>query len=202
MAVTKTFLIENCGIVEQNRLAVKLKSSQRKVTGHLRSSRGSKRQGSSSGFEKNKGSENPDLQDFRIRYKQPPHEFFPWRATLPPSKTRSLFRHSHFLSGEGLTVHALEFLGVRFFSRVKDKVDRGGCFTVVKLIVQLSRCSNILTFSGISNRYLREFWTTLRPARMAFPSIVLREILIEYQSNFNSQSKGRKISQGAKEKSK
>lgn len=138
VAVTKTFLIENCGIVEQNRLAVKLKSGQRKVTGH---------QGSSSGFEKNKGSENPDLQDFRIRYKQPPHEFFPWRATLPPSKTQSLFRHSHFLSGEGLTVHTLEFLGVRFFSRVKDKVDRGGCFAVVKLIGQLSRCSNILTFS-------------------------------------------------------
>ena len=70
-----------------------------------------------------------------------------------------------------MTLHTLEFLGVRFFSRVKDKVDRGGCFAVVKLIGQLSRCSNILTFSGISNRYLREFWTTLHPARMAFPSI-------------------------------
>ena len=129
---------------------MKLKSSQRKVTGHLRSSRGSKRQGSSSGFEKNKGSENPDLQDFRIRYKQPPHEFFPWRATLPPSKTQSLFRHSHFLSGEGLTVHTLEFFRRKIFfacERKKDKVDRGGCFAVVKLIGQLLRCSNILTFS-------------------------------------------------------
>ena len=118
----------------------------------------------------------------------------------PPSPPQKLRVFSHFLSGEGLTVHKLEFLGVRFFSRVKDKVDRGGCFAVVKLIGQLSRCSNILTFSRISNRYLREFWTTLHPARMAFPSIVFREILIEYQSNFNTQSEGRKISQGAKEK--
>ena len=125
MAVTKTFLIENCGIVEQNRLAVKLKSSQRKVTGHLRSSRGSKRQGSSSGFEKNKGSENPDLQDFRIRYKQPPHEFFPWRATLPPLKNSESFPSFPFPFRRGIDRTHVRIFRCKIFFACKRQSGQG-----------------------------------------------------------------------------